>query len=553
MDTSRSPRSQASRRHTTSAQEWSVAECLRILRRRRFTLLWFTCLALLVTTLITLAQPHVYRSRASIEIQRYNDDFLDLREIYPAPAYVVDMNWFMQTQAELLRQDALLEQVARTFHLESRPEYQPPRTFISKLHRDIRVAPVHNSRVIQIVCDAREPRLAADLANSLAQTFIEQSIDTRQQAARQTYASLSLQLRKFRPSGPDSDPRAFAAMRQKVNQARLASGLRQSSIRLIDPAVPGSRPYTPNLPLNLIIGALGGLVIAIGWVMLQEQSSSALDAPGEAGTFLALPELGAIPKDGPWKHPVFRHFNPAKGKLRIERAVLEQGSSHLSESFRATLASILTTPHHAGTACNLVFTSSRPMEGKTTIVSNLGFALAETGRQVLLIDGDMRRPQLHRIFDQPNGWGLSDVLREWNSIEELPLKVLVKKTSVSKLYLLTGGTATDNISGLLHSGRMSKLLTRFREEFDYVLVDSPPCLEFADARNIARFADGLVLVVRARHTDRKTAETAVQRLVCDGISVTGVILNGWDPSRAGHLVRPFEGLGNRAYDLSCRH
>ena len=79
---------------------------------------------------------------------------------------------------------------------------------------------------------------------------------------------------------------------------------------------------------------------------------------------------------------------------------------------------------------------------------------------------------------------------------------------------------------------MSQLLSRFREEFDYVLVDAPPCLEFADARKMARYADGLVLVVRANYTDRKTAQAAVQRLECDGIRVTGVILNRWDPSRS---------------------
>ena len=104
---------------------------------------------------------------------------------------------------------------------------------------------------------------------------------------------------------------------------------------------------------------------------------------------------------------------------------------------------------------------------------------------------------------------------------------------------------------------MSKLLARFREEFDYVLVDAPPCLEFADARNMARYADGLVLVVRASYTDRKTAQAAVQRLECDGIRVTGVILNGWDPSRSdpygypafrdlgrsGNLVSPPERIG----------
>ncbi len=97
----------------------------------------------------------------------------------------------------------------------------------------------------------------------------------------------------------------------------------------------------------------------------------------------------------------------------------------------------------------LVVTSSRPIEGKTTVVSNLGIALAEIGSKVLLIDGDMRRPQLHRIFDQSNGWGLSDFLRESNPIDELPLDVLVKKTAVSHLYLLPGGASTDNIFGVL--------------------------------------------------------------------------------------------------------
>jgi receptor protein-tyrosine kinase len=177
-------------------------------------------------------------------------------------------------------------------------------------------------------------------------------------------------------------------------------------------------------------------------------------------------------------------------------------------------------------------TSSRTGEGRTTIVSNLGIALAETGSSVLLIDGDLRRPKLHKIFDQANAWGLSDVLRERDSIDKLPLSVLVKPTAIPHLSLLPGGVSTEQRFGLLHSGRLSQLLPRFREEFDYVLVDAPPCLEFADARKIARCADGLVLVVRANFTDRRTAQAAVQRLECDGIRVTGVILNRWDPSRS---------------------
>ena len=176
-------------------------------------------------------------------------------------------------------------------------------------------------------------------------------------------------------------------------------------------------------------------------------------------------------------------------------------------------------------------------------MSNLGIALAEISSKVLLIDGDMRRPRLHRVFDQANSWGLSDLLSEQNAIDELPLDVLVRKTAVPHLYLLPSGACTENIFGLLYSGRMSRLLPRFRQEFDYVLVDAPPCLEFADARIMARYAEKLLLVVRANYTYRKTANAAVQRLLLDGIPVMGVILNRWDSERSDMYRYPrFHGM-----------
>ncbi len=326
-------------------------------------------------------------------------------------------------------------------------------------------------------------------------------------------------------------------MLQKANDARMASVISQSNIRLIAAAEPATRPYKPNLLLNLALGMLGGFVLSIGWVMLQEQNTAALHAPGEAGTYLALPELGAIPNDGAPARSALGFFRSPRGKLRVERAVLEQASSCLSESFRSTLASILSARNGDGSHV-LVVSSSQPMEGKTTVVSNLGMALAETGGKVLLIDGDMRRPQLHKVFDQANGRGLSDLLLQSNATNKLAREVPVDKTSVPHLYLLPSGASTDNIFGLLYSGGISQLLSRLREEFDYVLVDAPPCLEYADARKMARYADGLVLVVRANYTGRKTAQAAVQRLEGDGIRVTGVILNRWDPSRSNPAMPP---------------
>jgi receptor protein-tyrosine kinase len=525
--------------------DWSLADCLRVLYRRKATLVGLTCLGLLATIVVTATRPRIYESRASLEIQAWNETFLDLRDIYPAALPSADSPVYLQTQAEALQQDSLLEQVAAKLNLTSFPEYDGPQGVLRRLHKDISIAPARNSRILQIVSEARSASRAADLANTLAAMFIEQSVKARQAAASQTYQSLVQQLGElrstFRPDvhGPkgassasavDANRRVYDAMLQKAYNAWLASRLPSTNIRLINAAEPPTRPHRPNWPLNLAIGTLGGLLMSVAWVMLQEQHKSVLRMPGEASTYLEVPELGAIPQARRWSPFGIIIPGADNGKPRIERAALEQGAG-ISESFRATVASILSTSRNGGHSRVLVVTSSQAMEGKTTIVSNLGIALAAISRKVLLIDGDLRRPRLHKLFDQPNSWGLSDVLSEKNAIDELPLDVLAKKTSIPHLYLLPSGASTDNIFGLLNSGRMSRLLPLFREEFDYVLVDAPPCLEFSDARIMARYAEESLLVVRANYTDRRIAQTAIQRLRLDGIPLLGVILNRWDPKQ----------------------
>jgi receptor protein-tyrosine kinase len=568
-----------SRTDFAGLEAWSPADCFRILYRRKSTLAWITGVGILVAILFSAAQPSMYRSETSLEIQGLNGNFLDLRDIYPTEAGTADASGaYVQTQAEILQQDALLEQVVQRLHLEQHPEFQrdpdpwdkflrvfgpaappvpPLQKAVDVVKKNLEIISSRGSRVVRIVYRAGDPQIAAAVSNTLAQIFIEQSIETRQRAARQTRESLTRPLRdlnrqllqaeadlraRSRDAGAgyatlrrnvDTNRQFYEAMARRVADASVASAVAQSNIRVVSPAEPAPAPYKPNLPLNLTIGMLGGLVVAVGSVMLREQTNSVLRAPGDAGVYLTLPELGAIPR-AVNRSPGGRHslLQSARGGLRVERAALEQRMSGVSESFRAILASILHSNSNGDHPRLFVVTSSRPMEGKTTVVSNLGIALAEISGRVLLIDGDMRRPRLHKVFDQANSWGLSDVLSEKNAIEDLKLDVLVKKTAIPHLYLLPSGACSDNIFGLLCSGRMARLLPRFRQEFDYVLVDAPPCLEFADARIMARYAEGLLLVVRADFTDKRTAQAAVQRLSSDGIPVTGVILNRWDPARS---------------------
>lgn len=175
----------------------------------------------------------------------------------------------------------------------------------------------------------------------------------------------------------------------------------------------------------------------------------------------------------------------------------------------------------------MVVTSAARGEGKSTTVSNLGIAMAEIGQRVLLIDADLRKPDLHTVFGTSNTWGLSDLPRDNARLKTMPLEALVRSTEVKGSYLLPSGPGTISVASLLHSGRMKELIERFRREFDTILIDTPPLMYLSDARVLGRLADGVILVVRAGMTTKDMALAAKNRLVQDGISVIGTVLNRW--------------------------
>jgi receptor protein-tyrosine kinase len=544
-------------------EEFRMLDCLHALYRRRKALLLATAAGALAAALLSLAAPRTYRSSVSMEIQGINENFSNTGSVLPAGASGGgDWNAYVQTQVEMLQQEPLLERVVANLKLADRPEFRhgpalARENAVSVLKKSLQVVPGHGSRIVRILADSRDPKLAAQIADNLAQSFIEENVQSRRAAAKQIYDALNIQLDTLRQRlhasesqlvegerggrrastsalkrDIEADRKSYDSISQKVNDSWIASAVGQSNVRIVSAARVPSRPYKPNLPFNVGIGAIGGLVLCVGFVMFREQSSPTVRMPGEAAVSLSLPELGVIPLA---TGPGFGKFGlvPWRSKNDQAERIPWGGSSPMSESFRATLSSILSPDRAADCARILVVTSSVPMEGKTTVVGNLGISLTEIGKRVLLIDGDLRRPRLHKMFDEPNSWGLSDILREKNGIEELPLDAITRKTSVPHLYLLPSGAPVENVFGLLWSGRLARLLPRFRSEFDYVLLDAPPCLEFADARIMARHADQLLLVVRANSTDRRTVQAAVQRLLLDGIPMMGVILNGCDPARDG--------------------
>jgi capsular exopolysaccharide synthesis family protein len=205
----------------------------------------------------------------------------------------------------------------------------------------------------------------------------------------------------------------------------------------------------------------------------------------------------------------------------------------MAEAFRTVMNSVLLAGRQIRRTGVILLSSPNVGEGKTTLVSNLGIALAETNRRVLLIDADMRRPRLHKIFNLEGGPGLQTALQHDAKITDRLLDELVRPTFIPGLFVLRSEEVASDISRLLHSPNLGTLLDRLGKAFDSVLVDSPPMMHISDARVLGQYADGAVLVLRAGVATRDTAAVAQEMFLVDGTPILGIILNDFNPNASG--------------------
>jgi capsular exopolysaccharide synthesis family protein len=215
-----------------------------------------------------------------------------------------------------------------------------------------------------------------------------------------------------------------------------------------------------------------------------------------------------------------------------------QDETMMADAYRSAITSILLSRVNGVSPRVILVTSPRPKAGKTTTVANLGISLAEIGRRVLLIDGDLRRPRLGKLFGLQFATGLSDALLAEDE-GTITLDSVIRPSTVPGLYVLPGGSEPANISKLLHSTHLDTLIELARSQYDFVLIDSPPMMGMADARLLSRNADGVVLISRAGETSPEQLGEARERLADDGTPVIGTILNGCDlriedPSYVNH-------------------
>ncbi len=342
----------------------------------------------------------------------------------------------------------------------------------------------------------------------------------------------------------DSEQQLYETLLQRAREAGFISAMQASTIRVVDEAKKPSFPFSPQRVTAGAVGLALGSLAGIGVAFLRERRFRVFRLPGEVKRYLHVHELGVIPavkRHGRRVAPVQSLMISSSGEKRLsdttegEALSLTRWDDNFSvaaEAYRNVTLSILLAESGKRTRTYVV-SSPSASDGKTTVVSNLGVALSKARQKVVLLDGDLRKPNLHNAFRISNDFGLRNILRGEIDIATAPLEALTQATSLSNLSVIPAGKGEDDLTELLHSSRMNELLKRLAEEFQIILIDTPPVLHMADARILAGESDGAILVVRAGVTTLDEAADARDLFDYDRVNLLGTILNDFDASREG--------------------
>jgi len=320
----------------------------------------------------------------------------------------------------------------------------------------------------------------------------------------------------------------YEGLLKKLKEAGVMAGLKSSNINIVDQASVPVEPIEPNIPLNIALALMGGLLGGVALAFIVENVDNSIRTPQDIETYCGLPSLGVIPsvilngKNG--QKLIARTGASAEASAKERQLILpvtmEQRNSGIAEAFRALRTSLLLSSPGAPPQVILV-TSAMMQEGKSFTALNLAVVLAQTGQKVLLVDSDMRRPTVHKYLGLPMNNGLSACLAG----TEEPDAVTVKVDEIPGLHVVPAGHMPPYPSEMLASEAMPRLLQHWREEFRYIIVDTPPVLAVTDAVVCARIADVVVLIARSEKTGRQSLVRTRDILRKVRANIAGVVVN----------------------------
>ncbi len=363
----------------------------------------------------------------------------------------------------------------------------------------------------RMLLEALTPELQAqrDQAQELAKYLIEE--DEARNEVRRLQAmceNLSDQIRRLKLTG---DAGGFDA-------------------QVVTPAKAGFK-VAPSLFSTLALGGLGGLLAGLMLAMVADYTDKSFRSPGDIRQRLGLPVVGHLPYFQPTA------VVPAVGEqLAAELCSVHSPRSPAAEAVRGLRTALFFSTHGRGHQV-VQMTSPRMGDGKSTIAANLAVAIAQAGKRVVLIDADLRRPRLHRLFPTlDRGRGLTALIRGAATLADI-----VQVVPVPGLAVVPAGDRVDNPAELLNAAAFPQAIQELRARFDFVLIDTPPVLAVSDTSVVAPHVDGVLLIVRVSKNNRGPAESARDALAALGVTVLGVVVN--DAEAAARHGYGYDGYG----------
>ena len=438
---------------------------------------------------------------------------------------IVSSQTMTRTYAEMLVERPVLQGVIDQLGLPTTPE---------NLKETVSIELVRDTQLLVVSVEHPSPALAAEIANAIARVFTDRIRELQSQRYAATREGLAKQVNDMEQqiettnqaiaSGVDPDQkvqletrlteyqRLYSTLVTNYEQVRLAEAQTSTTVVVSEPATVPARPIRPRTGQNSLLATVAGMLFAAGVVFAVDTLDDTIKNPDEIRRVSNLPILGMI----------------AAHAAADDRPIsLSQPRSPVAEAFRALRTNTMFTGVDKPLN-RIIVTSATPQEGKTTISANLAVVLAQGERKVVVIDADLRRPQIHRKFGLYNRVGLSDLFLLMRPLESFP-QGAINYSESARLAVITAGKLPPNPAELLTSQKMAQFLDMLGREYDLILIDTPPVLTVTDAAALAPCVDGVILVVKPGATRLRDFQQAFEQLRAGGARVLGVVLNAVNP------------------------
>ena len=510
-------------------------------RRRRLVIAFFVAVVATVTIGSFLATP-IYRATAVILIDAQSPQVM-------ATTAGVEMGSggyssyysyreYYKSQMGIITSHSIAKQVFGDLNISNLKEYKNEKEPIKKFSKSLKVEAVPDTRLLNLHAENKDPVLAAKVANHVAETYINRNLDYISKSEslnllKNEYLRLEAKLSEYSKIYKDKHPEiirvkeemsdlseniarakesSFVINNQAQGQHRHAlASLKANNVSIIEYARESVYPVRPHKKLNILLAMVVGLLGGAGLAFFVEYQDATIKDAEDIEKLTTWTFLGAVPRI-------------VEGKKEFHVQV--KPDDFITEAYRSIRTQIFFSNTKENPLKAIVISSLGPEEGKTTTICNLGIAIAQNQKKVLLVDADMRRPRLHKVLKGKDSKGLCSYLSEDISYESL-----IQKTEIENLFFVSDSRSCVNSSELLARDKMGEFLKNAKKDFDYVIFDSPPIGAITDAAILSPMVDGLILVVESAKTPKRVVRRSFKQLKDSAIRCVGVIINRVDISR----------------------